>query len=737
MIRRAARAQGFIDPFVIFSKLKRFSKPSEVWVPTELLRSGAVLQARGLMNTQAIQHNPDWVWPFWAERQFNPLDDAFIPRAFSLTHINLTHRNWTAVGLPDFHELPLVDPRGLVTPFFDGWSLDAWIVPESEPALLPSRLPAARQELVMDGSLSVITRSHQAGAALDSSVEVVDQMREKTCRVHYRASSATPALLVLTLRPYNPEGVNLVHHIECLPEGSGWLVNKKERLLFSRPPARFVFSDYSQGDVFDKLGLPEASGGVHCEVGMASAAALYSIRPGQALEIEATVPLGRTEHPTTWADNLKGRCRLEIPDERMQFLYEAAVHMMILHSPQDDVYPGPYTYKRFWFRDAAFILYAMLSVGLVERVEKVLDRFPSRQTALGYFQSQDGEWDSNGQALWILERFCRFTNREPKPRWLRAVLHAAYWIQRKRTSAAKKCPHAGLLPSGFSAEHLGPNDYYYWDDFWSIGGLRAAAFMAKAAGEGEKSKAFAVEARHLMLCTRRSLEGAALKLGHKAMPASPYRRMDAGAIGCLVPGYPLQLWRPRDERLLATAEFLLRECFLGGGFYQAINHSGINAYLSLHVAQILLRAQDPRYRDILEAIAGLATPTGQWPEAIHPRTKGGCMGDGQHMWAAAEWVLLMRNMFVREEETENRLVIGQGIPGDWTRAGTPLAMGPVWTQYGPVSVEIAPASAAGAARVSWKAVWHEKPAAIDVCLPGFEPATVPPEVTSVEVVRKK
>ena len=75
-----------------------------------------------------------------------------------------------------------VDPRGLVTPFFDGWSLDAWIVPESEPALLPSRLPAARQELVMDGSLSVITHSYQAGAALDSSVEVVDEMREKTCR---------------------------------------------------------------------------------------------------------------------------------------------------------------------------------------------------------------------------------------------------------------------------------------------------------------------------------------------------------------------------------------------------------------------------------------------------------------------------------------------------------------------------------------------------------------------------
>ena len=57
LVRRLARAQGFLDPIVVFSHLQRFSKPSEVWVPTELLRSGAILQARGLMNSQAIQHN--------------------------------------------------------------------------------------------------------------------------------------------------------------------------------------------------------------------------------------------------------------------------------------------------------------------------------------------------------------------------------------------------------------------------------------------------------------------------------------------------------------------------------------------------------------------------------------------------------------------------------------------------------------------------------------------------------
>jgi len=86
----------------------------------ELVRSSVVLYARGSINTLAIQHNLDWIWPYWVECQYDPRNEAFIPRSFSLTQINLTHRNWTALGVPDCTEFPLVDPRGLVTPYY-GW----------------------------------------------------------------------------------------------------------------------------------------------------------------------------------------------------------------------------------------------------------------------------------------------------------------------------------------------------------------------------------------------------------------------------------------------------------------------------------------------------------------------------------------------------------------------------------------------------------------------------------------
>ena len=102
------------------------------------------VRMRGVLNARAIQHNHDWVWPYWVERQFRPEDPSFIPRAFSFSHINLSHRNWTVVGQPDWPAYPTVDPRGLVTPLLDGWSVDTWVVGDVH-TILPSKLPEAEQ----------------------------------------------------------------------------------------------------------------------------------------------------------------------------------------------------------------------------------------------------------------------------------------------------------------------------------------------------------------------------------------------------------------------------------------------------------------------------------------------------------------------------------------------------------------------------------------------------------------
>lgn len=727
LVTRLARAYGFLDPVALLARLRGFAQQSEVGEPIELLRAGMLFHARGLVNTKAIQHNLDWVWPFWVERQFNPHDASFIPRAFSFSHINLTHRNWTAVGRPDVPYFPIVDPRGLVTPLFDGWSLDFWIFPERGAPIAPSKLTEFEQELSRDTRLCVQSCYRANGGSVASTVELVLEAGAPHCRVLVEADLPAGAQLGIMLRPYNPEGVSFVERIATTLTGDVWLVNQRDAVQFVRAPDSHHFSTYAVGDVAMHLAEPVSRTDVRCTAGMATAAALFSRDTLGGRSLELRVPLRDELEPTrrphfdrtpTWDAALRPLAKLRLAHAPIQRLYDLALANTVLHCPLDP-YPGPYTYKRFWFRDAVFILHALLALGDVGRVRRALDRFGPRQRRDGYFLSQEGEWDSNGEALWFYGRFAAFTGEVPPEAWLDAVARGAQWITRKRLPRDSGRREAGLLPAGFSAEHLGPNDYYYWDDFWGVAGLRAAARLL-GGREPDLAGACASEADEFLATIERSFPAGPHRRFPGAIPASPHRRMDAGAVGSLAVDYPLQLFAPGDERVLKTVDYLWNHSQFAGGFFQDMIHSGINVYLTLHLAQVRLRAGQPEaVWPLLDNVAGFASPTGQWPEAIHPRTGGGCMGDGQHIWAAAEWLLVVRNLFVREEG--DALVLGAGIDPHWLQGG-PASFGPTLTPWGPVSLLCELRGRDLFCRVT--ADWRTAPPQRAFCLPRTTPFVV-------------
>lgn len=743
LARRVARAHGFIDPIGLLSYMERFAQPSEVAAPMELVRAGLVFHARGFINSRVIQQNLDWVWPTWIQQQFNPRSESFVPRAFSLTHVNLTARNWTAIGVPDCDALPIVDPHGLVTPLWDGWSLDAWVLAEDGRLLVPSRLAHVEQRLDLTDGVAVETFSGCEDMQLHARAEAVDD-GVPTCELTWRATVGTRAWLVVSARPCNPEGISFIHRIALTPQRTRWIVNDTQRVDFDEPVEAHAVSDYVRGDVIQsrcRSGFaPGPPNAIRCDIGMATAAAGFEVAAGDSRRVRVRLPLGpgtsraRTDGNVVfpaWSQSLAPTCRLHVPDQRVQLLYDAALRTLVLHTPHD-VYPGPYTYKRFWFRDAVFILHALLCAGLTHRAERALSRFFSRQRATGYFHSQEGEWDSNGQVLWLLQRFCELTGRDPEPAWRGPIRRAWRWIARKRTSARGRTPHAGLLPAGFSAEHLGPNDYYYWDDFWSAAGLRAAARLLRTLNHPAEADRCETEESDLLHAIERSLAQTRDRLRRPAMPASCHRRLDSGAVGSIAAGYPLQLFAARDPRLLDTVDYLMDNCMVDGGFFQDMTHSGINAYLTLHLAQVLLRAGDRRFAELLAATRDLASPTGQWPEAIHPRTKGGCMGDGQHTWAAAEWIMLLRNCLLYEETDTQRLILGAGVLPVWLRSGEPVSLGPAPTSWGPVQVSFD--RSADAVTVRWQAQWFARPPEVEVRLPDAESVVVLPDAqTTVRV----
>lgn len=734
LVKSAARRYGVLDPVTLLAKLRGFAQPSEVAEPMELLRAGILFHARGLVNSKAIQHNLDWIWPYWVERQFDPTDVSFIPRAFSFSHINLSHRNWTAVGEPEIPVYPLVDPRGLVTPLYDGWSLDFWVITDDKRRLLPSKLkePHVQQLLGFEPTLNIETTCEQNGLGLQSISFMANGPDGKPeLHTNLKAMADADGWLAVAIRPYNPEGVQFIHRIEQLPAGSELRVNSEATVRLSGKPDAIRMAHYAEGDVYLDIASSEPRKEVTCGVGMATAAALFRIKADEMFDIKVAVTLERDlpqniPARSGWQEAVGGVSALRIGDEKMQFLYDAAIRTVLLLSA-DEFVPGPYTYRRFWFRDACLMLHPLLAMGLTERAERIISGFPKRQTMAGYFLSQEGEWDSNGQVLWIFAKFSELTGKQLSPEIENSIRKAVTWLEKKRLQKDDPPGTKGLLPAGFSAEHLGPNDYYYWDSYWALAGLkRISEYWARHGAEEEATTAANV-AELFETSIEASIRSLPANRAKGGVPAAPGRRMDAGAIGSMVADYPLQLYPPGDGRMMKTTEFLMEHCFSNGGFFQQMIHSGVNAYLTLDLAQTLLRAGDSRFMNLIRSVARLASPTGQWPEAIHPLTLGGCMGDGQHGWAAAEWVMMVRNCFVREEGAS--LVIGSGILPEWLSDG-PVSFGPTLTTWGDVSVRLDGETLS--LDVTWRA---DPPPRILISVPGFQSVEATPFETSFKLIR--
>jgi hypothetical protein len=268
------------------------------------------------------------------------------------------------------------------------------------------------------------------------------------------------------------------------------------------------------------------------------------------------------------------------------------------------------------------------------------------------------------------------------------------WIEKRRlrnTVDADK-PYYGLLPPGLSAEHLGLADNYFWDNAWSLAGVEAFRRICRMLGrerEIERTTRLLQEYRNDI---ETAIQRVQRKFNLKEIPASPNRGVDCGMIGSCCFWYPLQLLPPDDSRMMATLDTLVDRFNVKGMFFQDFVHSGMNPYLTLQIAQAWLYGGDrEKFWELLTTVLSHTTPTLNFPEAIHPATGGGSMGDGHHGWASAEILHSFRDAFVQERwktgDEPHDLVLCPGIPSEWFRQDASFAVRNAPIPEGMISIE--------------------------------------------------
>lgn len=730
------------EAYSFFELMRRVGQPSSVDVPPDLLPMAGKMFARAGANQLVFQISRDWVLPYWAFRQYTPGDVSFVPR-MGWASFNLTHRNWTAVGNFGSDREVTIDPRGLVTPWFEQWSVDFWLVVDDVPHF-PSMVPKenitqrALHNLPIIETVMTVDDVRLTTEAFGSSLQKHESVMMRA-KIENLSSEQRNVRLIVSLRPYNPEGVAMIKSIQ-FNDDSIFEIDGKIGLLCEEDPHGVFCCDFRTGDCSHFINAFKNEKVAQCDVGLATAFADYRfvMEPDQVEQKTFAAPVRpikvkkrtvkrilqydvddlKTTAVVQWRNKAKEGFTLHVPDKNVQEAFDLNKCYLNLFDDGASITPGVSTYHHYWFRDSAYMVAALDAMGYHDQAEEKLKNYPGRQTSDGFFLSQDGEWDSNGQAMWTLVEHYRMTgNREFLSKMFGSIEKGAHWINKKtEETKADKSPHCGLLPAGFSAEHFGPNDYFYWDDFWALAGLRDASLAAQTLGYRQQQITFQKYFHDLNQDVRASLRCVENRLGLPIMPASPYRRFDAGAIGCTCVIHPLKIMDPENPLVTNTFDALRDRCFYKQGFFQDMIHSGVNGYLSLHVAQGYAARHDPFAWEIAQYILSLATEAITWPEAININTGGGSMGDGMHGWAAADFLLFVRNTLLNEDENELRIT--PCVPDSWYEWGRRIEVNDAPTHFGPVSFK----TSAGSDKIvlNIDAAWRNRPDKI-VWFAPFEP----------------
>jgi hypothetical protein len=711
---------GYISDYV-FAFLS-IGYPSGESIPKVLMDFNILNIVRGLFTRFVVSTNLDWIWPYWMEKQFYATSDGFSARGFNPASINTNYRNWTGIGDLNSEHEAIVDPRGLTTPYYNSWSLDAWLELDGK-IYSPAKAKQCTQKLLHNLPIISTATVCEKKLQLTNLVFVRETpdcgtVALQKAEIKNLAKTAQAFYFSWAFRPYNADGIALINKLQFKSSG-GVFINGRFAAAVMQIPSGIATSSLSRGDVqffFDEAKHGQTAASIKSRVGMATGLCAFRVelKPGQSAVFEIRMPVNKElvkrklhkprfsepysrniragsfdsllkEHISAWQKKLAEGLQINIPDANLQNCFEANKAFMLMFYDNTYITPGPSTYHEFWFRDATYLLNGLDKLGFHQETRNVINTYKDRIHAGGFFYSQRGEWDSNGQAIWTIMEHYRLTrDRDFLKENYAIIKRGARWIISKAQSNLKLDPgYRGIMPPGLSAEHFGLNDYYYWDDFWALTGLQSAV---EACEEMQKKGAsLARGLQQLSEAVDTSLRYAEARLGLPIMPISPSRRMDSAAVGCLAAYYPCRLFRPDDPRLLNTVKYLHEKCFINGGFFHDVNHSGYGTYLTMHIAQCYIGQRSAKALDILNWLLAVASPTYCWPEAIHPRTLGGTIGDGHHGWAAADICLLIRNMLYMEEE--NNLVITPVVPADWYR-GQKITVSKAATYFGQLNYTV-------------------------------------------------
>ncbi len=273
---------------------------------------------------------------------------------------------------------------------------------------------------------------YKKGLQITSETLMHSQNNNQFVMAHYLIenieSNSLTISFFISIRPYNPESIIPIFKIKYLKEENAFCINEKDFIYLHDKPYRVLCSNQEKGDVSFFTESDHHSDYAEDPGGLCTAFAEYKIDKNDRnfYHTKLIVPL-KCEDKTTlrmvlsekftslrndnielWEQKKKDSFKIRTPDSKINEALESSKSNLLVLVDSKEITPGPFTYHSMWFRDAAYSLTALLKLGYFTDVKRILEHYFSKQRHDGYFQSQKGEWDSNGEVLWTINQYYLF-----------------------------------------------------------------------------------------------------------------------------------------------------------------------------------------------------------------------------------------------------------------------------------------------------------------------------------------
>jgi len=394
--------------------------------------------------------------------------------------------------------------------------------------------------------------------------------------------------------------------------------------------------------------------------------------------------------------------------DRIVNTYKSNLVYILINRDRAGIQPGSRSYERSWIRDGALTSSALLKSGIVAEVKDFIEWYAAHQYENGKvpcvvdFRGPDPvpENDSHGELIYLIREYYNFTHdtaflRSKNENVLKAVEYIELLIAERSTDHFRNDndsvrAYYGLVPESISHEGYSAKPMHsYWDDFFTMKGLKDAAEIQKILGETANYERIA-KVRDTFRDNLYNSLNLAMKTRKIDYIPGCVELGDFDATSTTIALTPCNELKnlPKPEVYNTFDKYY--EFFKNrrDGKTDWINYT---PYENRLIGSFIMLDQPEKAHELIEFFLNDQRPQGwnHWAEVVWKDYRhAGFVGDMPHTWCGSDFINAIRTMFVYENEYDQTLVLASALYQDWIDSPSGMSVENMPTYYGEISYSV-------------------------------------------------